>query len=581
MAAGLRNKVAIDYRAMSGLKSRNDARLEDVVHINVDKEKERELLGEDLMNSSRDDVDEDMLEFDEDELLQDMKNLSPEQVLAMVADEEQRCKELELVMKKKEMEERRQAELQEEARQKAMREAWKKLKSVRSRRVSLEKSLNITPDNSLATSPELKKTSKVATSTPQLPTHYEKTGRKLPPPPEKPKIGGKQIHMSITTEDNLAAEILAVIKDLRQGNTVPFARLMSQAMTGSQACNPGGQAHNSVVNTMRKAGSLPNVALYSGEVGHDTEAVCALDGDNVNALNHATDPVKALQSGGPAGVVNGIGENKFIGFDFNSDVKPYTYSGVVAGRDRPEGDVQHVQTTGANREGPLMEEVADLETESRRKGKPLKSGILTCPDEAGIRKVVRYAHEKLSRVHVKSRTFTDLSFHNLVAGELELVLDELTKPEERVARLHFLRTLAYHRECVGVEDIKDQYDANLKEIERGAAYWCDFLRLTENLHTNLTFRATVKNREWEAAVIERIERLTESKKQFQKGEGKPKDKERIIYCSDYNKGACPFSNHHEGMFNRKSVTKWHVCHKCLALEGNPKKFHPGSECNQA
>ena len=109
MAAGLRNKIAIDYRAMSGLKSRNDAHSEDVVHIDVDKEKERELLGEDLMNSSWDDVDDEMLDF-EDELLQDMKNLSPEQVLAMVADEEQRCKELELEMKKKEIEERWQAE---------------------------------------------------------------------------------------------------------------------------------------------------------------------------------------------------------------------------------------------------------------------------------------------------------------------------------------------------------------------------------------------------------------------------------------------------------------------------------------
>ena len=127
MAAGLRHKIAIDYHAMSGLKSRNDACSEDVVHIDVDKEKERELLGEDLMNSSWDDVDDEMLDFEEDELLQDMKNLSPEQVLAMVADEEQRCKELELEMKKKEIEERRQAERQEEARQKAVHEAWKKL----------------------------------------------------------------------------------------------------------------------------------------------------------------------------------------------------------------------------------------------------------------------------------------------------------------------------------------------------------------------------------------------------------------------------------------------------------------------
>ena len=417
-----------------------------------------------------------------------------------------------------------------------MHEAWKKLKSVHSRRVSLEKSLNITPDNLPATSPELKKTSTVMTSMPQVPTHFEKTGRKLPPPPEKSKIGGKQIKMSVTTEDKLTAEILAVIKDLRQGNTAPFAQLMSQAMTGSQACNPVVQSNNSVMNTIKKAGSLPNVALYSGEVGHEAGAVCALDGDNGNTLNRKVNPVKVLQGGCPTGSVDGIGEAKFIGFDFNREVKPYTYSGAVAGCDRPDGDVRLVQKTLANREVLPMEEVPDLETENGRKGKPLKSGILTCPHEAGIRKVVRYAHEKLNRVHVKSRTFADLSFHNLVVGELELVLDELTKPDERVARLHFLRTLAYHREYVGVEDIKDQYDANLKEIERGAAHWCDFLKLVDSLHTDLTFRATVKNREWEVAVIEKIERLTESKKQFQKGKAKLKIRSALFIVATTIKG---------------------------------------------
>ena len=47
-----------------------------------------------------------------------------------------------------------------------------------------------------------------------------------------------------------------------------------------------------------------------------------------------------------------------------------------------------------------------------------------------------------------------------------------------------------------------------------------------------------------------------------------------MYCSEYNKGTCPFDDRHEGVFNKKIVTKWHVYHKCLMQEGHPKRFHP-------
>ena len=43
----------------------------------------------------------------------------------------------------------------------------------------------------------------------------------------------------------------------------------------------------------------------------------------------------------------------------------------------------------------------------------------------------------------------------------------------------------------------------LEEIERGAACWMDYLKLTKELHTNLTFRSTVKARECEVVTIEK------------------------------------------------------------------------------
>ena len=79
-------------------------------------------------------------------------------------------------------------------------------------------------------------------------------------------------------------------------------------------------------------------------------------------------------------------------------------------------------------EGQLTDSDSSLD---RRQGKPLKSGILTKPDEAGIKKVVQYAHEKLDSVHCKHRVFSDLPFHFLVAGELEIILQENLKYEEK------------------------------------------------------------------------------------------------------------------------------------------------------
>ena len=148
--------------------------------------------------------------------------------------------------------------------------------------------------------------------------------------------------------------------------------------------------------------------------------------------------------------------------------------------------------------------------------------------------------------------------------------------DERLARLWFLKMLCYHREYLGTEDLKDQYDATLKNIERGTHAWGDYRDLEQQLHTGLTFRATVNTRQMESNVGQGVN----PKKDVVKEQNKdPQGK--IIYCSDYNKKSCPFEDHHQGIFNKKQVTKWHICSKCLALENNPKRSHPVMECKSA
>ena len=324
------------------------------------------------------------------------------------------------------------------------------------------------------------------------------------------------------------------------------------------------------LNLIKRVGSLPNVVIYSGDLGHTTQAVNALENNSGSMLTRRRNDVSDVHPSRQ--------QLNMKSFDFANEVKANMYSDVVAGGCDPQtSDVRMVHSQ--NKKGYCDSDGYDSDTEAgRQKGRPLKSGRLTKPDEAGIKKVVRYPHEKLNRVHVKSRIFTDLTFHNLVAGELELILDDHTRPDEKVAHLHILEMLAYHKEYVDSEDLKDHYDATMKEIERGTAVWTEYPRLVSVLHTNLTFRATVRARERDAVALEKMEKLTEKKAKASQ-ELKSKDSgDKVVYCSDFNKGACPFNEHHEGMFNRKSVTKWHICCKCYLQEGNPKKFHAALDC---
>ena len=94
------------------------------------------------------------------------------------------------------------------------------------------------------------------------------------------------------------------------------------------------------------------------------------------------------------------------------------------------------------------------------------------------------------------------------------------------------------------------------------------------MHTNLTFRVTVNAREGS--------QTGEARKEVKKEQAaKDMPSGKVIYCSEFNKNACTFDDHHQGVFNRKVVTKWHICSKCLTLEGNPKRSHPSVECKSA
>ena len=307
-----------------------------------------------------------------------------------------------------------------------------------------------------------------------------------------------------------AFELLETIKHLKDGHSGPFSLLMAKTL--SDQVDPVG---------VRKADSLPNM--------------------------FASIPIR---------------ESKVSEFKECS-----TSDDLVVDRNR-SGSKKKKGRDSSPEEGQLTESDSSPDRRKGKSSKHLKSGILTKPDEAGIQKVVQFAHEKLDPMHVKVRVFNSLSFHFLVAGELEIINQDRLSKEERTARVRLLKTLCYHREYLDIAELRDQYDATFKTIERGEFDWVDVDELDRQLHTKLTFRATINARGKETG---RQGGTREVKSE------PGSDSNRIIYCQDFNMGKCPFTEHHEGIFSKKKVTKWHVCKQCLIQDNYTKRFHPETD----
>lgn len=216
-------------------------------------------------------------------------------------------------------------------------------------------------------------------------------------------------------------------------------------------------------------------------------------------------------------------------------------------------------------------------SKKKKKGKHKKivSGRLQEVDKADIVKSVKYPHVKLDSDFVKSRTFDSLSFHHLVAGELEIISRLPCDSEERSARVGILKYLAYHFAYLDTQEIREQYDAIMKKVERGELTWNS--KLAKKVNKSLTFRRDARLAERKS--LEEHSKRSEAKDKKPKTEKvleKKGKEEEVIYCADYNRNKCEFSTSHLGKWAGKEVMKLHICKKCLSEDGL-KKAHPETD----
>ena len=186
--------------------------------------------------------------------------------------------------------------------------------------------------------------------------------------------------------------------------------------------------------------------------------------------------------------------------------------------------------------------------------------------------MVKYAHEKLDVRHSQERNFDKLNFNLLIAGELELASRDGVMDEERLACLNIAKTICYHKQYLNDHDLRTGYDNVLKKVEQGVKTWTDGLE--HDLHEIYDYRATVLMREkLQNKDEDRNDRKkNESSNSFSSnqssastqggGQGynfEDMDKNKPVFCMEYNKNRCTHEDTHEGHFGGRKCLKWHIC----------------------
>ena len=213
-----------------------------------------------------------------------------------------------------------------------------------------------------------------------------------------------------------------------------------------------------------------------------------------------------------------------------------------------------------------------IPAKKQKKGKkPIKSGIFAKASSTKLLKSVLHAQAMIDIDEVvdgKDIHFHDLSFNLLIAGEMEIVLSNISSAE-KWTRLQILRRLAYKSQILEIDILRDAYAGFLRKIERGTYSWGSASAVRE-FDELLRFKAARQG-------SKQVETKMSLANTSSKSGGSRYSKK--FYCLDYNRGKCPYPDSHEGTFNKKSVFKVHMCKNCWEKDSMERKHcENSSEC---
>ena len=393
--------------------------MEEEFQVNPSDDSGDESITDEESNSREEDREEDpWLKMEEQEF-----NIEVE--TAMQEGDEERLKFLFNIKEKRcslLQEELNKSEKEEKAKRKRMREWEEKFKKLNKTETSLNKSLASSRGNTPASSPRKGKPevktgggssrggrSRTVSTKKRITGKGSPTGKSFKPrsgfdhTSSREKRGEAEFLLDPkeTNKSNSSGqELLNSILDLKQGKCEAFSEILNKVMEATnniQVVNKEIQNNNG-----REAVNFKHVEVTGKTTSNN-------DYKTGGAIAEHND---VLQPEGRQQLIEMLNEFKEVKND------------------------RQKKTTTDDREGKLLDMISKLSEKIEKlerqadegklqnnnkdnKDKKLQSGKTTKPDEAGIKKQVKFAHEKLNPKHVKDRIFDNLSFHHLVAGSEE------------------------------------------------------------------------------------------------------------------------------------------------------------------
>ncbi|KAK3728917.1 hypothetical protein QZH41_005424 [Actinostola sp. cb2023] len=112
--------------------------------------------------------------------------------------------------------------------------------------------------------------------------------------------------------------------------------------------------------------------------------------------------------------------------------------------------------------------------ETKRQGKKLKSGLARKASDI-VSKYVLWPHEYLLNALPSSQelTYTDLTYEQLIAGELDIIVSGPITKHERDGRLRHLADLSKDATVYPWPTVRNYHKTILQQIERGQLRWSD------------------------------------------------------------------------------------------------------------
>ena len=198
----------------------------------------------------------------------------------------------------------------------------------------------------------------------------------------------------------------------------------------------------------------------------------------------------------------------------------------------------------------------------RSKKSKKKSGIKAKSSDK-VKSPQKWPHAYLQFEYVnKQVTFEELDYRMFIAGELEVISESDISKTERNGRINLLKKIVYYSSTYDFKGLKAFYAAWLREIELGKRSWSDDPQQIETAILTKHIRSQ-KNSQ------------PVSKKDSSKSSS---DKEKVWFCSMYQRNKCPHKNGHMAVFKGEAKLCQHICATCW-LKDKTKLTHP--ECSSS